>query len=75
MTPQELRTERRRRAYGGTPQRERNGPPSPSERLEQIRIASDIDEAIAAEHPELARNAQALALRRRQLELLRLTAG
>jgi hypothetical protein len=54
MTPQELRIERRRRAYGdGAPHRERNGTPTTSERIEQIRRANDIDEAIAAEHPGL----------------------
>jgi len=72
MTPQELRTERRRRAYG-TPGRERNGTPTTSERIEQIRRANDIDEAIAAERPGLfGDDDQALHLRRRQLELERL---
>lgn len=74
MTPQELRTERRQRAYGdGAPHRERNGTPTTSERIEQVRMASEIDEAIAAEHPGLFGDGdQALQLRRRQLELERL---
>lgn len=78
MTPQELRIERRRRAYGGSGSpgslRERNSEPKPSERIDQIRRANEIDQEIAAQHPELlGRNGQALALRRRQLELLRLS--
>lgn len=77
MTPQELRTERRRRAYS-TAVRERNGTPTPTERMDQIRTAREVDQAIAAEHPELrhmliASDGEALSMRRRQLELLKLS--
>jgi hypothetical protein len=75
MTPQELRIERRRRAYGSG-HRERNSEPKPTERIDQIRRATQIDQEIAAQHPELlGRNGHALELRRRELELLRLAAG